>query len=97
MDTWLIILIVVGVLIVLAIAFLASRRARERQLESKRGEAQELRATAEQQTQRAEERAALAEEQAEQARRERVEAEEQLRRADEVDPDVDEDEDADRR
>lgn len=92
MDTWLIILIVVGVLVVLAIAFFVSRRARERQLEGKREEAQELRATADQQAQRAEERAALAEEQAERARRERVEADEQLRRADEVDPDVEEDE-----
>jgi FtsZ-interacting cell division protein ZipA len=94
MDTWVILLIVVGVLVVLALAFVASRRARERQLESKREEAGELRSTAETQAQRAEERASMAEEQAEQARRERVEADEQMRRADEIDPDVDEDVDS---
>lgn len=93
MDTWIIVLII-GVLIALAIAFVLSRRARERQLEGRREEASELRSTAEDQTQRAEQRASLAEEQAEQARRERAEGEERLRRADELDPDVDADADA---
>ena len=88
MDTWLILLII-GVLIVLAAAFVASRRARARQLESHREEATELRSSAEDQAQRAEQRADLAEEQAEQAREERAKAEEQARRADELDPDVD--------
>jgi Tfp pilus assembly protein PilO len=89
MDTWIILLIIAGVILVLAIAYFASRRARERQLESKREDARELRSTAADQARRADERAALAEEQAEQARKERVQAEEQVRRADEVDPDVD--------
>jgi flagellar biosynthesis/type III secretory pathway M-ring protein FliF/YscJ len=88
MDTWLILLII-GALIVLAAAFVASRRARERQLESHREEASELRSGAEDQARRADQRAELAEEQAEQARREREEAEERVRRADELDPDVD--------
>jgi FtsZ-interacting cell division protein ZipA len=88
MDTWLILLII-GALIVLAAAFVASRRARERQLESHREEATELRSSAEDKAQRAEQRADLAEEQAEQARQERAKAEEQARRADELDPDVD--------
>jgi flagellar biosynthesis/type III secretory pathway M-ring protein FliF/YscJ len=96
MDTWIIVLII-GVLIALAIAFVLSRRARERQLEGRREEATELRSTAEDQTQRAEQRASLAEEQAEQARRERAEAEERLRRADELDPDADADADAESR
>jgi Mg2+/citrate symporter len=56
MDTWLVLLIIVGVLVVLAIAFVVSKRARERQLESKREEARELRETAEGQAHRAEER-----------------------------------------
>jgi hypothetical protein len=90
MDTWVIVLII-GVLIVLAIAFVMSRRARERQLQGRREEASELRSSAEEQSQRAEQRASLAEEQAEQARRERGEAEEQIRRADELDPDADAD------
>jgi flagellar biosynthesis/type III secretory pathway M-ring protein FliF/YscJ len=88
MDTWIILLIIAAVLVVLAIAFVASRRARDRRLEGKREEAQELRSTGEMQAQRAEERAAMAEEQAEQARKERAQADERLRRADEVDPDV---------
>jgi FtsZ-interacting cell division protein ZipA len=96
MDTW-IILVIIGVLVVLAIAFFASRRARERQLEGHREEAREMRSTAESQAHRAEERASMAEEQAEQARRERAEADEQLRQADELDPDVDNDDRTDSR
>jgi hypothetical protein len=91
MDTWLIILIVAAVLVVLLFAVFGSRRMRDRQLEGKREEARELRSTAEVQAHRADERAQMAEEQAEQARRERNEAHEQMRRADEVDPDVDDD------
>jgi hypothetical protein len=64
------------------------RRAKERRLESKREEAQELRSGAGEQARRAQEREELAEEQAERARRERAEADERARRADEVDPDV---------
>jgi FtsZ-interacting cell division protein ZipA len=89
MDTWLIILIVVAAVVVLAIAFVAWRRAQERRIEGKRDEARELRSQAEVQAHRADARASLAEEEAERADRERVEAREQARRADELDPDVD--------
>jgi flagellar biosynthesis/type III secretory pathway M-ring protein FliF/YscJ len=95
MDWWIIRLIVLGV-VVLAAAFVASRRARERQLASRREEAGELRTTAEEQANRADQRASLAEEEAERASRERAEAEERLRRADELDPDVDVDAAAER-
>ena len=94
MDWWIILLIAVGVLVVLAIAYGVVRRGRERRVEGKREEARELRTTAEVQSRRADQRATLAEEEAERARRERAEADEQMRRADELDPDVDVEADA---
>ena len=88
MDTWLIILIAIAAIVVLAIAFVAWRRAQERRIEGKREEARELRTQAEVQAHRADALASLAEEEAEQAERERVEAREHAKRADELDPDV---------
>jgi F0F1-type ATP synthase membrane subunit b/b' len=85
------VILVIAALLVLVIALVAGRRAKERQLEGRREEAQELRSDAEAQAYRADERASIAEEQAEQARRERADAEEQARRADELDPDVERD------
>jgi hypothetical protein len=67
----------------------SARRARERRLESKRSEALELRKQAESKSQRAEHRASVANELAERAQAEQKEAEVAARRADEVDPDVD--------
>ena len=88
MDTWLIIVIVMAAILVLGLALVAWRRGKERRLESKRGEAQELRSAAEVQAHRAETRATTAQEEAEKAERERAEAREQARRADELDPEV---------
>jgi F0F1-type ATP synthase membrane subunit b/b' len=91
MDTGVIVILLIAALLFLPIALVAGRRAKERRLEGRREEAQELRTDAEAQAHRADERASIAEEQAEHARRERAEAEEQARRADEVDPDVERD------
>ena len=90
MDWWVILLIVLGIVVVLAIAYAAVRPGRDRRLDSKREEARELRTTAEVQANRADQRATLAEEDGE-----RAEADEQMRRADELDPDVDVQQDAD--
>jgi hypothetical protein len=67
---------------------LSAPRARERRLESKRSAALELRKQAESKSQRAEHRASVANELAERAQAEQKEAEVTARRADEVDPDV---------
>ena len=88
MAWWVIALIVIGAVVLVALLVLAGRRGRERQLESKRSEATELRQEAGVRARRAEERAALAEEQAERARQERAAADATARRADEVDPDI---------
>src|SRR5215213_2623797 len=89
LDTWIWILIVIVVLVVIGIAVFAARRARERQLETKRHEANELRETSAAQARRADEREAMARETAEQARADRQRSEDAAQRAAEVDPDTD--------
>jgi Flp pilus assembly protein TadB len=79
----------VAVVVIVGVIFWSARRARERQLESKRNEARELRQQAEAKTQRAERRASVADELTDRARVEQQEAQVAARRADEVDPDVD--------
>ena len=90
MDTWVWSVIAGAAVAAIALIVFAAKRARERRLESKRDEALELRRQAEAQTQRAEHRASVADGLAERARVERQEAQVAARRADEVDPDVDE-------
>jgi Flp pilus assembly protein TadB len=89
MDTWVWIVIAVAVVVIVGLIVWSARRARERQLESKRNEARELRQEAEAKTQRAVRRASIADELADRAHVERQEAEVAARRADDVDPDVD--------
>jgi flagellar biosynthesis/type III secretory pathway M-ring protein FliF/YscJ len=89
MDAWVWIVIAVAAVLLVGLVIFAGRRARDRQIESKRVEAQELRQEAETRARRAEERELVAQEQAEQARRERSSAEEAAERARRVDPDVD--------
>ncbi|MBA2614893.1 MAG: hypothetical protein H0U90_03815 [Actinobacteria bacterium] len=89
MDWWIWLLIIVGALLLVGIIIVGGRQARTKRLDTKRGEASELRQDAQTQSRRAEERQALAEEQAERARAERQEADARLERADKVDPDVD--------
>jgi uncharacterized protein HemX len=81
--------IAVAAVVVLGLVLWSALKARHRRLESKRSEALQLRRQAEQKTQRAEHRASVADELAERARAERQEAQVAARRADEVDPDVD--------
>jgi FtsZ-interacting cell division protein ZipA len=89
MDTWVWIVIAVAALVVLGLVLVGALKARERRLEGKRSEAVELRRQAEMKTERAENRASVADELAERARVERKEAAVAARRADDVDPDVD--------
>ena len=89
MNTWIWIVIAVGALIVLGLLLVSGRKARERRLDSKREEASNLRRQAETKAQRAEHRASVAEELSQRATVERQEAVVAARRADEVDPDVD--------
>src|SRR5215216_694483 len=110
MDTGVIIAIVVAALIVLALLWLLGRRAREQKLESRRGEAREIRREAEVSRAQADRTSAEAEERAARARREEASAREQAAHAEakqreardrhleaaSVDPDVDEREAADR-
>jgi FtsZ-interacting cell division protein ZipA len=81
--------IAVAAVVVLGLVLFGAWKGRERRLEGKRSEALQLRRQAEQKTQQAEHRASVADELAERARAERQEAQVAARRADEVDPDVD--------
>jgi flagellar biosynthesis/type III secretory pathway M-ring protein FliF/YscJ len=90
MSTWTWIVIAVAALIVLAIVLWGVQKGRERRLESKREEASNLRQQAETKAQRAEHRSSVADELSQRATVEREEAQVAARRADEVDPDVDE-------
>jgi flagellar biosynthesis/type III secretory pathway M-ring protein FliF/YscJ len=86
MDTWVWILIIVGVVLILAgLAYFMTRDRREGR---KREEADGLRHQAEDRRAEAGRREAVAEAEAERARREREASDEALHRADEVDPDV---------
>jgi FtsZ-interacting cell division protein ZipA len=89
MDAWVIVLIVIGAAILLALLLVGIRRGRERQLEQKRAEAAGLRSQAEETGQQAQEREEAARRQAAQAEADRDLATEQARRADEIDPDTD--------
>jgi FtsZ-interacting cell division protein ZipA len=89
MDAWIIVLIVIGAVILIALVLLGGRRARERQLEGKRVEADELRTQSEEVAQRAQVREETARKEAAQAAADREMAEERARRADEIDPDTD--------
>jgi FtsZ-interacting cell division protein ZipA len=93
MDWWIWLLIIFGVLLLVGIIVVGGRSARERRLESKRGEATELRREAQQVSESAQQRERFASEEADRARREREAAEERARRADEIDPDVEVDTD----
>ena len=75
MPTWLWVVIALVVLVLLVLLVLGGRRARERQVEQKRVEADRLRREAEQRHRQAEEREAVAAQEAERARRQRAEAE----------------------
>jgi flagellar biosynthesis/type III secretory pathway M-ring protein FliF/YscJ len=88
-DLWVILAALAVVAVVLAAIFFLGRRSKDRRVQRKRDEANELRVEADEKAVRARQREALAEEQAERARQEREEAEEQARRADEIDPDND--------
>ena len=87
MSTWVWIVIAVGALVVLALIAFGAVRGREKRLEQRREEAQELRQEAEMRTQQALERERVAEEQAQQARESRKVAAEAGARADRIDPD----------
>jgi FtsZ-interacting cell division protein ZipA len=89
MDAWIIVLIVIGAVVLIALVLLGGRRARERQLEGKRVEADELRTQSEEVAQRAQVREETARKEAAQAAADREMAEERARRADEIDPDTD--------
>jgi Flp pilus assembly protein TadB len=89
MDVWVWIVIAVAAVLLIGLVVFAGPRARDRRVENKRVEAQELRQEAKMRARRAEERELVAQEQAEQARRERSGAEEAAERARRVDPDVD--------
>jgi FtsZ-interacting cell division protein ZipA len=89
MDAWIIVLIVIGAVILIALVLLGGRRARERQFEGKRVEADELRTQSEEVAQRAQVREETARKEAAQAAADREMAEERARRADEIDPDTD--------
>lgn len=104
MDTGVIVAIVIGALIVLALLWLLGRRARERKLDTRRGEAREIRREAEVSRAQADRTRAEADERAARARREEATAREQAAHAESkqeeardrhlqaasVDPDVDE-------
>jgi flagellar biosynthesis/type III secretory pathway M-ring protein FliF/YscJ len=89
MDTWLIIVIAVAAVLVAGIVLWLLSRSKERRLEERRVEAGEHREKAELQSLRAREREAAAQEELERAQDEREVAQAHARRADEIDPDVD--------
>ena len=90
MDTWVIVALAFGAVLVLGVVLWAVSRAREqRRLEERRGEAAELREKAELQSRRAAEREQAASEELQRAERERSAAAVHSERADEVDPDLD--------
>src|SRR5919109_649707 len=88
MDTWLIIVIAVAAVLVVAVALWALSRSRNRRHEERRVEAGEHREKAELQSLRAREREQAAQDELERAQTEREAAQAHVRRADELDPDV---------
>ena len=95
MSTTVIVLIVIAAVVVLAVGAYLARQRQAQQLEERRVEADEQRSLAETKAREAEQARLAAEEQAERARARQEEAEEHRRQADEVDPDVEADADAD--
>jgi FtsZ-interacting cell division protein ZipA len=92
MPTWAWIVIAAGAVLLLALAVLAWTRGRNRrQLKQDRAEASELRRTAEERYAEAGRREAAAEQEALRARREREAADAAVRKAEDIDPDVDTD------
>jgi Flp pilus assembly protein TadB len=89
MDTWLIVVIAVAAVLVAGFVLWLLSRSRERHLEERRVEAGEHREKADLQSQRAREREAVAQDELDRARTEREVAQAHTRRADEIDPDVD--------
>ena len=89
MDTWLIVVIAVAAVLLVAVVLWALSRTRNRKLDERRVEASQHREKAELQSFRAREREAAAQDELERAQNEREVAEAHARRADEVDPDVD--------
>ena len=90
MPTWTWIVIAAGAALAVVLGLLAWR-GRNRQLEQHRAEAGELRATAEERYAEAGRREAAAEQEALRARRAREAADDAIRRADDVDPDIEPD------
>lgn len=91
MTTWIVVLIVIA-LIVIAGVVIAARKRNEVRLEERRAEAQDHREDAEVTARRAEQARLEAEEQADRARLQQEAADDLRRRADEIDPDVTDDE-----
>jgi flagellar biosynthesis/type III secretory pathway M-ring protein FliF/YscJ len=88
MDTWVIVLIVAGALVLLAVAVVLARSAAKRRTERQRAEAAEAREDARALERQAAERERTAEEELARAERERAVARGHAQRADEVDPDI---------
>jgi predicted Holliday junction resolvase-like endonuclease len=89
MSPWVWIVLAVGVILVVVLAAIVWKGSRDRQLEEDRAEAAELRTEAEERYAEAGRREATAEQEALRARREREAADDAIRRAEDVDPDVD--------
>lgn len=89
MDTWLIVVLAVVAVLLVGVALWALSRSKNRQVEERRVEATQHREKAELQSLRAREREAAAQEELDRARTEREVAQAHARRADEVDPEVD--------
>lgn len=91
MGTWVIVAVVIAVIVLVVIALWAVDRSRKkRQLEERRVEAAEHREKAELEALRAGERERVANEELQRAERERSAAQAHVERANEVDPDLEE-------
>ena len=91
MGTWVIVAVVIAVIVLVGIALWAVNHSRkQRQLEEQRLEAAEHREKAELQALRAAERERAANDELQRAERERSAAQAHVERADELDPDLDE-------
>lgn len=88
MPSWAWIVVVAGAVLVVALGLLVWWRGRNRQVEEQRAEASELRAAAEERYAEAGRREAAAEQEALRARRAREAADDAIRRADDIDPDI---------
>jgi biopolymer transport protein ExbB/TolQ len=89
MSTTAIVLIVIAAIVVVALIAYAATLQRTKRLEQRRVEAQDVRTEAQAKTRRAEQARLAAEEQAERARRDQQAAAELHEKANDIDPDVD--------